>query len=88
MNGFRDIEQLSAYLDGQLSPSDSARLESRLASLETAGMRLALRGNETLDQARNVQVGANAGGGDAGHEFVRCLPMRVLPVRKSPPWQR
>lgn len=30
MNGFRDIEQLSAYLDGQLSPSDSARLESRL----------------------------------------------------------
>jgi hypothetical protein len=32
MNGFRDIEQLSAYLDGQLSPSDSARLESRLKS--------------------------------------------------------
>jgi hypothetical protein len=27
-----DIEQLSAYLDGQLKPSDSARLESRLAS--------------------------------------------------------
>jgi hypothetical protein len=32
MNGFHDIEQLSAYLDGQLSPSDSARLESRLQS--------------------------------------------------------
>lgn len=32
MNGFHDIEQLSAYLDGQLSPSDSARLESRLKS--------------------------------------------------------
>ena len=32
MNGFRDIEQLSAYLDGQLNPSDSARIESRLNS--------------------------------------------------------
>ena len=29
---FRDVELLSAYLDGQLSPSDSIRLESRLAS--------------------------------------------------------
>jgi hypothetical protein len=29
---FRDVEQLSAYLDGQLSPSDSARLKSRLSS--------------------------------------------------------
>lgn len=29
---FRDVEQLSSYLDGQLSPSDSARLENRLAS--------------------------------------------------------
>jgi anti-sigma factor RsiW len=29
---FRDVEQLSAYLDGQLSPSDSARLKSRLTS--------------------------------------------------------
>lgn len=29
---FRDVELLSAYLDGQLSPFDSARLESRLAS--------------------------------------------------------
>jgi hypothetical protein len=27
---FRDVELLSAYLDGQLNPSDSARLESRL----------------------------------------------------------
>ena len=32
MKNFRDIEQLSSYLDGQLSPSESARLESRLAS--------------------------------------------------------
>ncbi len=32
MNGFHDVKQLSAYLDGQLSPSDSARLESRLRS--------------------------------------------------------
>lgn len=29
---FRDVELLSAYLDGQLSPSDSIRLESRLNS--------------------------------------------------------
>ncbi|MBN1453398.1 MAG: hypothetical protein JW963_20450 [Anaerolineales bacterium] len=29
---FRDIEQLSAYLDGQLKPSEIARLESRLQS--------------------------------------------------------
>jgi hypothetical protein len=29
---FRDIEQLSAYLDGQLSQADKTRLESRLAS--------------------------------------------------------
>jgi hypothetical protein len=28
----RDLDLLSSYLDGQLSPSDSARLESRLAS--------------------------------------------------------
>lgn len=28
----RDVEQLSSYLDGQLSPSDSARLKTRLAS--------------------------------------------------------
>ena len=28
----RDIELLSSYLDGQLKPSDSARLEARLSS--------------------------------------------------------
>ncbi len=32
MKTFRDIELLSAYLDGQLDPADSARLESRLSS--------------------------------------------------------
>ena len=32
MNRFRDIEKLSAYLDGQLSQSDSAHLESRIES--------------------------------------------------------
>jgi hypothetical protein len=32
MKNFRDIQQLSSYLDGQLSPSESARLESRLSS--------------------------------------------------------
>jgi len=32
MNKFQDIELLSSYLDGQLSPSDSARLELRLKS--------------------------------------------------------
>jgi hypothetical protein len=32
MKNFRDIEHLSSYLDGQLSPSESARLESRIAS--------------------------------------------------------
>jgi anti-sigma factor RsiW len=36
----RDLELLSVYLDGQLNPSDSARLESRLASDE--GLRTAL----------------------------------------------
>ena len=29
---FRDVEKLSAYLDGQLKPSEKARLESRLHS--------------------------------------------------------
>ena len=29
---YRDVDQLSSYLDGQLSPSDSARLKTRLAS--------------------------------------------------------
>jgi hypothetical protein len=32
MNGSRDIELLSSYLDGQLNPSDSTRLESRFNS--------------------------------------------------------
>lgn len=32
MKNFKDIEQLSAYLDGQLNSSDSARLESRISS--------------------------------------------------------
>jgi len=32
MTSFRDVELLSAYLDGLLSPSDSARLESHLSS--------------------------------------------------------
>ena len=32
MKNFRDIEQLSAYLDGQLSSSDSARIESRVSA--------------------------------------------------------
>ena len=32
MKKFHDIEQLSSYLDGQLSPSESARLESRIAA--------------------------------------------------------
>jgi hypothetical protein len=32
MKNFRDIELLSSFLDGQLSPSESARLESRIAS--------------------------------------------------------
>jgi len=31
----RDLELLSAYLDGQLNPSDAARLESRVASEES-----------------------------------------------------
>jgi anti-sigma factor RsiW len=29
---FRDVELLSSYLDGQLNPSDSARLEARLSA--------------------------------------------------------
>jgi len=32
MKKFSDIEQLSFYLDGQLSPSESARMESRISS--------------------------------------------------------
>ncbi len=37
---FRDIELLSAYLDGQVSPSDSARLEARLKSDPEMGLAL------------------------------------------------
>ena len=49
MKNFRDIELLSSYLDGQLSPSDSARLESRISSdLELAS---AL---DDLRAARNI----------------------------------
>jgi anti-sigma factor RsiW len=32
MTNFRDIEQLSSYLDGQLSPSESVQMESRISS--------------------------------------------------------
>jgi hypothetical protein len=32
MKNFREIEQLSSYLDGQLSQSESARLEARISS--------------------------------------------------------
>jgi anti-sigma factor RsiW len=32
MKNFRDIEKLSSYLDGQLNPSESARMESRISS--------------------------------------------------------
>lgn len=32
MKNFRDIERLSSFLDGQLSPADSARLEARLTT--------------------------------------------------------
>ncbi len=45
----RDIELLSAYLDGQLGPSDSARIESRLNS--DPNMRAAL---DDLRQARSL----------------------------------
>jgi hypothetical protein len=46
---FRDVEQLSAYLDGQLSPSDSARLKNRLTSEPgMASMLESLRESRTL----------------------------------------
>jgi hypothetical protein len=45
----RDLELLSSYLDGQLSPSDSARLESRLAS--DANLRAVM---DDLRQARSL----------------------------------
>ena len=45
----RDVEQLSAYLDGQLNPFDSARLETRLASdLALASALDALRESRSL----------------------------------------
>jgi hypothetical protein len=46
---FHDAEILSAYLDGQLSPTEGARLETRLAS--DAGLQAVL---EQLRQARGV----------------------------------
>ena len=46
---FRDIELLSAYLDGQVRPADSARLEARLQTdLELASALDALRASRTL----------------------------------------
>lgn len=46
---FRDIELLSAYLDGQTSPSDSTRLEARLqADPELASAYRALRQSRGL----------------------------------------
>ena len=45
----RDVEQLSSYLDGGLSPSDSARLKTRLASDPALASTLdALRESRTL----------------------------------------
>lgn len=46
---FRDVEQLSAYLDGQLPPADVKRLEARLTS--DAYLRRAL---DELRSTRNV----------------------------------
>ena len=46
---FRDIEQLSAYLDDQLSPAEKARLEARLQQDETLLSLL-----RDLRQARNA----------------------------------
>ncbi|MBL8091728.1 MAG: hypothetical protein KF758_09605 [Anaerolineales bacterium] len=49
MTNFRDIENLSAYLDGQLSDSDSKRLQARLES--DAELDSVLR---DLSSARNI----------------------------------
>ncbi len=46
---FRDVELLSEYLDGRLSPSDSARLKSRLES--DAGLRAVM---DDLRSARGL----------------------------------
>jgi anti-sigma factor RsiW len=46
---FRDVEQLSAYLDGQLSEAEISRLESRLKSDTTLAATLA-----DLRQARSI----------------------------------
>ena len=46
---FHDVEQLSAYLDGQLSPSDAARLQHRITS--EPGMASAL---ENLRESRDI----------------------------------
>ncbi len=46
---FRDVELLSAYLDGQLSPSESSRLEARLSTDQDLKAVLDdLRGTRTL----------------------------------------
>jgi anti-sigma factor RsiW len=46
---FRDIEQLSAFLDGQLSSAEKTRLESRLAANPELGVAL-----DDLRQARAI----------------------------------
>lgn len=49
----RDLELLSSYLDGQLSPSDSARLEGRLKTdLQLASVLNDLRATRTLLRRR------------------------------------
>jgi anti-sigma factor RsiW len=60
----RDLELLSSYLDGQLSPSDYARLESRLSSDpdlravldDLRGARSLLRGLPTRKAPRNFTL--------------------------------
>ena len=45
----RDLELLSSYLDGQLNPSDAARLESRLKTeVQLASVLNDLRATRTL----------------------------------------
>src|SRR5512142_1611304 len=46
---FRDVELLSAYLDGQLNPSETSRLETRLSTDQNLRTALEeLRGTRTL----------------------------------------